>query len=553
MNTLYIIIPAYNEEENIESVIRDWYPVVEQHNGEKNSRLVIIDDGSRDNTYQKICSCAEERPLLVPVTKKNSGHGPTILYGYHYALEHGADYIFHTDSDGQTLASEFEGFWQQRSQYDMVIGYRKFRKDGVSRVFVAKTLRHMIQLFFHVHVRDANTPYRLMKAESLGEMLTFVPPGYNLTNVLLSVLFARKKYAVHYEVITFRPRQGGKNSINMKRIFGIGKQAVHDFYEINRSLKTMNQEKHVLTVTLNPCIDRTLRVSRFKMGATNQVLETREEVAGKGINVAIGLQNLSIPVYSFGILFADEQKRMKDKLEQAGIPAVWYKVPGSLRVNTKIFDESNHCMTECNERGTQIEEKHEKEILQLFDSNLNGVSVLVLSGSVAPGFSTDIYAKMIQLANRRHITTILDTSGELLLKGCKQKPYMIKPNLEEFIKAFGGEKESLAKTARHLNKQGVSNVCISLGEEGAVLYSGQGEQHSRACKTTVCGLQGAGDAMVAGAVRAIWNKNQKMLLADAMAYAAATVSCPGTQMGSRKDFERFLQQIDQKQTEPKQK
>lgn len=45
---------------------------------------------------------AKSLPLFQPLTKQNEGHEPTVLYGYRYALEHGADYIFQTDSDGQT-------------------------------------------------------------------------------------------------------------------------------------------------------------------------------------------------------------------------------------------------------------------------------------------------------------------------------------------------------------------------------------------------------------------------------------------------------------------
>ena len=49
MSSLFIVIPAYNESENIEQTIRDWYPIVESHNEEGKSRLVIINDGSKDN------------------------------------------------------------------------------------------------------------------------------------------------------------------------------------------------------------------------------------------------------------------------------------------------------------------------------------------------------------------------------------------------------------------------------------------------------------------------------------------------------------------------
>ena len=106
MDSLYIVVPAYNESDNIEKFVNDWYPVVEAHSGDGNSRLVIINDGSKDDTYEKLLSLAETRPYLVPLTKTNGGHGPTLIYGYRYAIEQGADYIFQTDSDGQTVPSE---------------------------------------------------------------------------------------------------------------------------------------------------------------------------------------------------------------------------------------------------------------------------------------------------------------------------------------------------------------------------------------------------------------------------------------------------------------
>ncbi len=237
MDKLYIVIPAYNEEENIGQVIDDWYPVVEAHNGQGESRLVIIDDGSKDRTFSIMKEYAEKRPLFTPVTKPNGGHGATVLYGYNYALEAGADYIFQTDSDGQTLPSEFAGFWEQREQYDMVIGWRNKREDGISRVFVTKTLKTVIKICFGVTVTDANTPYRLMKAGTLKKYIGLVPENFNLSNVIISVIYAKKGCKVKFVPITFRPRQGGVNSINLKKIFGIGKQALRDFREINRVIK----------------------------------------------------------------------------------------------------------------------------------------------------------------------------------------------------------------------------------------------------------------------------------------------------------------------------
>lgn len=85
---LFIIIPAYNERENIRQVLDDWYPVIQAHSGNGESRLVVIDDGSKDDTYIIMQEYAKEHPLFSPITKTNSGHGATVLYGYHYALDH---------------------------------------------------------------------------------------------------------------------------------------------------------------------------------------------------------------------------------------------------------------------------------------------------------------------------------------------------------------------------------------------------------------------------------------------------------------------------------
>ena len=237
MDILYIVIPAYNEQENIRSVIEDWYPVVEKYNGDGLSRLVIIDDGSKDHTYEIVKEMSAERPMLEGVTKVNSGHGGTVLYGYNYAVEHGADYVFQTDSDGQTLSGEFDSFWDLRKQYDMVIGNRISREDGASRVFVTKVLKLVIRLCFGVSLTDANTPFRLMKAEVLKEQLKLVPKDYNLTNVLLAVIYKKKNLSMKYLPITFRPRQGGVNSINLKRIVAIGWQAVKDFVRLRKSIE----------------------------------------------------------------------------------------------------------------------------------------------------------------------------------------------------------------------------------------------------------------------------------------------------------------------------
>lgn len=238
-------MPAYNESENIAATIKQWYPVVERINNEPNCSaiLAIANDGSKDDTFDKMLKAKEDNALTYfePLDKPNGGHGQTVLHLYRHALLHGADYVFQTDSDGQTDPEEFWQMFEHRHDYDFQIGYRKGRQDGADRVFVTKTLRLVVWLMFHVWVTDANTPFRLMQREKLQAIMDVIPQDYSLCNVAISAIGVKWNYKIKFYEITFKPRQGGVNSINMKRIFKIGRKALSDFWKINRNLASVKR------------------------------------------------------------------------------------------------------------------------------------------------------------------------------------------------------------------------------------------------------------------------------------------------------------------------
>lgn len=232
---LIVVIPAYNEEMNIEAVIRHWHPIPEKiGNG---SRLLVINDGSKDGTQGKLMELKGKYPCLQIEEKENQGHGAAIYYGYQRALELGADYIFQTDSDGQTMAEEFWQIWEQREEAGLLIGCRGKRQDGWQRILVTKVLRLVIRITFGCWIQDANTPYRLMEREELESVLKQIPEKHFLTNVLMTVFYTKKGLWVKYFPITFRSRQGGKNSINTKRIIKIGMHAFGDFVRLGRTME----------------------------------------------------------------------------------------------------------------------------------------------------------------------------------------------------------------------------------------------------------------------------------------------------------------------------
>lgn len=236
--SLRIVMPAYNERDNIRDVVAAWHPVAQRlADRGVDARLVIANDGSKDDTWERLQELAGEFPLLLPLNKPNSGHGATVLYLYENAIKDGATYIFQTDSDGQTDPEQFWPMWEARRDFDMQVGHRAGREDGFSRVVVTKVLKGVVRLCFGVSVTDANTPFRLMNVEAIRPVLALIPKDFFLANVALSAIAVRKGLRLRWLPITFRPRQGGVNSINLRRITRIGIKAVGDFRTINRTLK----------------------------------------------------------------------------------------------------------------------------------------------------------------------------------------------------------------------------------------------------------------------------------------------------------------------------
>ena len=230
--SIYIVMPAYNESENIGLVVAQWHEVVEKIGN--NSRLLIVDDSSKDDTFKILLELMKQYPFLEVLTKPNSGHGVTCLFAYQYAILKNPEWIFQTDSDGQTDPIDFWQFWEKRQEYDFLIGLRNNRLDGVNRILVTRVLKFILFLIFQVNVPDANTPFRLIRGKTLKKYLEIIPSDSFLSNVIMSTLIVKDKLPYLWLPIHFKPRQGGENSIDFKKIIKIGFKAINDFNKIKK-------------------------------------------------------------------------------------------------------------------------------------------------------------------------------------------------------------------------------------------------------------------------------------------------------------------------------
>lgn len=235
MSSLYIVMPAYNEEDNIENVVNDWYEILNKY--DEKSRLVVADKGSTDNTHKILQKMQKDYPKLEILDAEHKEHGPKVMALYKHAIKNNADWIFQTDSDGQTNPNDFNGFYEASKDYDIILGNRTDRGDGKDRAMVEKVVCFLIRTIFGVSVPDANAPFRLIKSSVLSKYINKLPDDYNLPNIMLTTYFKKYGEKIKFKNIEFKPRTKGENSINLVKIIKIGWKAVGDFINLKKDMR----------------------------------------------------------------------------------------------------------------------------------------------------------------------------------------------------------------------------------------------------------------------------------------------------------------------------
>lgn len=210
IDSLWVIMPVYNEEEAVSAVIEEWYKVVKEN--VDNFTFCILNDGSKDNTLNILKGFEGKYPEIHIIDKPNSGHGQTCIYGYKYALEQGAKWIFQIDSDGQCASEYFPEFVSLSKNHKAIYGYRKTRDDGLKRSMISRFVTLFTYGATGEWVRDANVPYRLIHRSLLEGIVDKVPDSFHLANILVSVL-TNKQEKIKWVNIHFRDRVGGTPSV----------------------------------------------------------------------------------------------------------------------------------------------------------------------------------------------------------------------------------------------------------------------------------------------------------------------------------------------------
>ncbi|MCX7771707.1 MAG: hexose kinase, partial [Clostridia bacterium] len=217
----------------------------------------------------------------------------------------------------------------------------------------------------------------------------------------------------------------------------------------------------VITVTLNPAIDRTYVVEGLQTGALNRATTVRWDAGGKGINVARALKQFEVSTLATGFIAGSQGDALVNKLNEEQIPNDFFKVSGETRVNIKLLDPNTGLTTEVNEAGFEVNEVIIEAFLSKLDQRVKGASFLILSGSLPVGCPKDIYARIIERYRGTSLRIALDADHEALVNGVAARPFALKPNqfeLNKLIQTPIENESEIGKEAEKLQRSGIEPV-----------------------------------------------------------------------------------------------
>jgi 1-phosphofructokinase len=281
----------------------------------------------------------------------------------------------------------------------------------------------------------------------------------------------------------------------------------------------------VLTITLNPALDQTVRVPTLRHGEVNIASEVTLNAGGKGVNVAGCLADWGVPVQASGILGQENLAPFSSLFSQKAIDSHFVLQAGSTRTNIKLVSDDDGDTTDINLPGLTVSATSLASLLQCLEQLASANGWVVLAGSLPAGVPQDIYASLITLLNQRKARVLLDSSGAALraaLTGT-DLPYCIKPNRHELEQWAGHQLATLADVtacARDLQQRGIAQVLVSLAEQGALFVGETGAWLASPPPVKPVSSVGAGDALVAGWVAAQhqgrdWQESMRLALAFA--------------------------------------
>jgi 1-phosphofructokinase family hexose kinase len=303
----------------------------------------------------------------------------------------------------------------------------------------------------------------------------------------------------------------------------------------------------ILTLTINPAIDRIVSVDKLVFEDRAYILDQKEVAGGRGVNASVLLHRFGGKTIALLTSGGAAGERMEKSLAGMGFPFEVVRVRPESRTNLTISDKQG-LTVKLNEVGQPLGEHELKQIRQLVEARLPKARWLMICGSIQPGVPASFYCEIIEMAKARGVKTLLDTDGEALAHGVEAKPTVITPNQQEAERLLGRAlltRSQFLEAVGRLQAMGPESVILSLGGRGAIGSGPEGIFEALPPRIDALCPIGAGDALAAAFV---WAMDKKKAFYEALRWgvAAGTASAalPGMSFPTVEQTRAIYKQVD---------
>jgi 1-phosphofructokinase family hexose kinase len=308
----------------------------------------------------------------------------------------------------------------------------------------------------------------------------------------------------------------------------------------------------IVTLTINPTIDRVISVDRLAFEDRAYINSTRESAGGRGINASCVIHSFGGQTLAVLICGGDAGKRLQEHLQCDGLQVRVVPVDKEIRTNLTITDR--HGLTvNLNEVGPTLSKAEVTRVERAVKETLDRASWLMICGSLPPGVPPSLYGALIAAARKKKVKTLLHADGEALRLGIEERPTVVTPNQQEADRLLGRTlltRTHYLEAAARIRAMGPESVVLSLGSRGAVGAFREGLFEALPPRVdAVCPI-GAGDALSAAYAWAMERKdNQEDALRWGVAAGTASARLPGVTFASLEQTQEMYKQVELRRAE----
>lgn len=303
----------------------------------------------------------------------------------------------------------------------------------------------------------------------------------------------------------------------------------------------------IVTVTMNPAVDKTVELNQLQCGELNRLENVISDAGGKGINVSKTISAFGGITLATGFIGGTSGMGIEKVLDTMDIKCDFVHINGQTRTNLKVVEKTGR-VTELNEPGPTISQNEMQTLISKLESYAKDDTMFVFAGSVPNGVDKNIYKILIEKVKAKGSKVFLDADGELFTEALKAKPNIIKPNRFELESLFKinhrANENELIDMGKNLLNSGIELVAISLGKEGALFLNSDRIVKCDALEVEAHSTVGAGDAMVAALAYSINNNmNFEYCVKLGISTSAGAVTTKGTKPPTLELVDRLKEQV----------